>query len=136
MSNLSDIRDATGGITLLPLGGKNRRLKFDLNSFAELEDLFGGVEEAMKALEGGSIKALRAIVWSGLLHENTDEKGQPTISQAQVGSWIDIKDLPTFSEKLGKALAEALPKEKIEEGDAKINQGPKVPFDQATKAAE
>lgn len=133
MSNVRDVKENKGGTATLSLGGEMRRLKFDLNSFAELEELFGGVEDAMKALDKGSIKALRAIVWAGLLHDNMDERGNATLSLKEVGAWIDIKDLPHFSEKLGKALAEALPQEEKGQGRGKVGKAPEVPFDQETQ---
>ncbi len=87
----------------LDLGGKKRNLRFDLNAFAELEEYYGTIDGAMEALEKGSIKALRAIIWAGLLHE------EPELKPSDVGSWIDIQDLPAFSETLGQALTAALP---------------------------
>lgn len=106
MANVNDVKLKAA---VLELGGKERHMRFDLNAFAELEEAYGSIEGAMGALEKGSIKALRAIIWAGLLHEHTDSDGNPTLTLLEVGSWIDIKDLPTLSEKLGKALEQALP---------------------------
>jgi len=109
MANVKDVK--TKGIAI-ELGGETRYLKFDLNAFAELEDMYGNIEEAMQGLEKGSIKALRAILWSGLLHTN------PDITPQEVGSWIEIKDLPSLSGTLGQALESALPTEEAAQDGA------------------
>lgn len=108
MSNVKDVRDTGPGVPI-ELGGETRYLRFDLNAFAELEELYGSIEDAMDALEKGSIKAIRAIIWAGLVHQHMDDLGRPTLPVSQVGSWIELKDIPTLSGTLGKAFAEAMP---------------------------
>jgi len=82
---------------------KMRTLKFDLNAFAELEDAYGTVEDAMKAMEKGSIKALRAVLWSGLVHEDEE------LTLKQVGSMISISDLQNFTNKITQAVSGSVP---------------------------
>jgi len=82
---------------------KVRTLKFDLNAFAELEDAYGTVEDAMKAMEKGSIKALRAVLWSGLVHEDEE------LTLKQVGSMISISDLQNFTNKITQAVSGSVP---------------------------
>lgn len=84
---------------------KERVIKFDLNSFAELEDLYGTVEAAMEALEKGSLKAVRAILWAGLIGDDV------SLTQQQVGAMIELRDLPKISEAVGKAMENAMPAE-------------------------
>jgi len=103
MAGAKDVKDPKP--VELDLGGKKRKLKFDLNAFAELEEYYGSIDEVMQALEKGSIKALRSIIWAGLLYEDPDLKPR------DVGAWIEIQDLPAFSETLGAALTAALPTE-------------------------
>jgi len=86
---------------------KQRHLYFDLNAFAELEEMYGSVDAAMASLEQGSVKGIRALVWAGLIHEEMDEKGEPQITQRQVGSWIGFENVKTIAEKLTEALTTA-----------------------------
>ena len=52
---LQDIREIAVPITL----DKPRTLRFDLNAFAELEEKFGSMDAAFKAMKTGSLKAAR-----------------------------------------------------------------------------
>lgn len=112
MAQLSDVREK---VVTLELGGKERTLKFDLNAFAELEERFGSVEEAMRALQQGGMKAIRTILWVGLIHEEVilDEKtGEPigyNITPYQVGGWIAPRQLPQVSDKLTEAMQLGMP---------------------------
>lgn len=124
MGKVREVKSKRKGVPI-ELGGETRHLRFDLNAFAELEDHYGDIEQAMNALEKGSIRALRMILWAGLIHENMDENGNPTLSIKEVGSWIDINDLKSLSGTLGEAMREALP---TEEAGQESNQP--VPFDQ------
>lgn len=100
MSGLQDVKVKD---IPLQLGGKERRLRFTLNSFAELEDAYGSVDAAMAKLQGGSMKAVRKLIWAGLLHE--DE----TLTETQVGNMLDVSNLQEFTEALTKALGTAMP---------------------------
>lgn len=113
----------------LELNGEMRLLSFDLNSFAELEDMYGTVADAMERLEEGSVKAIRNILWAGLIHDQMimdpqDQKptGQYLLTPFEVGSWIDISELPILAEKLQMAMAIALP----EAAGAKEQPAPNV----------
>ena len=89
---------------------KTRTLVYDLNAFAELEEQFGSIEKAMEALEGGKIKAIIAILWAGLVHE--DESLTPKM----VGSIIGLTDLQEVADALGKAISSAMPDVEVVEG--------------------
>jgi hypothetical protein len=99
MSNLEDVRIKTVPIKL----DKERNLRFDLNAFAELEEAYGDIEQAMKAMEKGSIKALRAILWAGLIHE------EETLTQKQIGAMIGLQDLQELAQQLSKAMQGHMP---------------------------
>ena len=88
---------------------KERSILFDLNAFAELEDLYGTIEDAMAALEKGSLKAVRAILWAGLVHEDIQ------LTEKKVGSLVTLPDLPVLSEAIKQAFEEAMPAEMKEE---------------------
>lgn len=109
MSNVGDVKQKKVGVTL---GGEKRIVKYDLNSFAVLEEIYGSVDNAMKALEEGSIKAVRTVLWAGLIHEKMGDNGEPAITQIQVGSWIGLGDLEVVSDAVRDALDASTPKKK------------------------
>lgn len=85
------------------LGEKQYRLRYDLNAFAVLEDYYPTVEECLNALAKGSIKALRAVLFAGLVHED------PELTPEKVGELITLADLPSLGEQLTQALISAMP---------------------------
>ncbi len=85
--------------------GKNRTLKYTLNSFATMEEEYGSVDEAVQAMEKGSIKAIRLMLWAGLVHEDSD------LTPEYVGNQIEISDLETIAEKMNSVIAADMPDE-------------------------
>jgi hypothetical protein len=100
MSNVVDIRPKPVKVML----DKERTLLFDLNAFACLEEEYGSVDEALDALAKGKIKALRAILWAGLQHD--DE----SLTPKDVGKLLTLADLQRVAAVVNEALAQALPK--------------------------
>lgn len=98
---------------------KERSLLFDLNSFAEIEEIYGSVEEAMAALEKGSLKAVRAILWAGLIHEDV------SLTLQRVGAMITLPELPLISESIKQAFEESMPAEMLEEVGSPNVQAPR-----------
>lgn len=101
MSNVREIKPRIKSITLSD--GVERQIKFDLNAMAELEDKYGSVEAAFNALEKNSIKAIRSVLWAGLLHSD------PTLTEQQVGALIDLDSMGDIMEQLGESLNESMP---------------------------
>ena len=101
MSNLRDVKPRVKTITLND--GVEREIRFTLNAMAELEDRYGSVDAAFKALDSGSIKAARCVLWAGLLFN--DE----TLTEQQVGNLIDINLMNKLMEDLGQALGDDMP---------------------------
>lgn len=93
---------------------KSRTLVFDLNAFAELEDVYGNMEKAFSAMQSGSMKAARTLLWAGLLHE--DE----TLTQRQVGGMVTLDNLSGVMDAITAALMEAMP----EDGHAEVAEAP------------
>jgi hypothetical protein len=85
---------------------KERHLVFDLNAFCEIEDKFGSITEAFKALENVSMKAIRTLLWAGLLHE--DE----SLTEKEVGKMIDIANISELAKAVTEAMNTALPEPK------------------------
>lgn len=100
MGNINDVKPKLVPIQL----DKKRHLKFDLNAFAELEELYGDMNAVFEAMQKGSIKAIRAMLWAGLVHEDKE------LTIEQVGSMIDMSNINDVVETVSKAIGEALPK--------------------------
>lgn len=113
MSNLRDAKPRVKTITLND--GVEREIRFTLNAMAELEDRYGSVDAAFKALDAGSIKAARCVLWAGLLET---EEG---LTEQQVGKLIDIDCMNQIMENLAKALGEDMPEDDNKSEDAKAN---------------
>lgn len=101
MSNLREAKPRVKTITLND--GVEREIRFTLNAMAELEDRYGSVDAAFKALDAGSIKAARCVLWAGLL--DTDE----SLTEQQVGKLIDLDCMNRIMESLASALGDDMP---------------------------
>lgn len=104
MSNVKDVKSKKKTITLMD--GVERTLCYDLNAMAEMEDKYGTVDDAFKALEGNSIKAVRFMLWAGLVHDD------PSLTEQQVGSLIDVAYLHELMTSLGEAFEADMPDQK------------------------
>ncbi len=109
---LQDIREIAVPITL----DKPRTLRFDLNAFAELEEKFGSMDAAFQAMKKGSLKAARALLWAGLLHE--DE----TLTEKGVGAMVGLQNIGGIMEIIADAMNRAMPEtESAEPAGSKEN---------------
>lgn len=88
---------------------KPRQIVFDLNAFIELEELYGNKQEAVKALQTGKLKDIRAWLWAGLVWEDK------SLTVEQVGSIFSYSE-PEFivelSDKILRAATGNLPEVK------------------------
>lgn len=82
---------------------KERRLIFDLNSFCDLEDKYDTVEKAMVEMQKGSIKAIRYMLYLGLLNEDEN------LTERKVGKLIKIENLREVMAALTTAIAISTP---------------------------
>lgn len=116
-STLHDVRNNVGAFFIGNFDGKDRYIKFDLNAFAEMEDRFGSMEEAQERLQKGSMKDVRTVLWLGLiwneviLDEITGDPIKYTLSQYQVGSWLNTLNMRDVMAKLQEAITGSLPAE-------------------------
>lgn len=104
MSNLKDAKAKNVKITLSD--GVERELRFTLNAMAELEDRYGSIDAAFKALDNNSMKAVRLILWAGLQH--TDEG----LTEQQVGNLIDMQCMQEIVASMSEAFGTAMPEDK------------------------
>lgn len=103
MAKLNDVKPKTAKITLSD--GVEREMKFTLNAMAELEDRYGSIDAAFEALNNNSIKAVRLVLWAGLMH--LDEG----LTEQQVGNLIDVTDMQGIVEAMAEAFGANLPEE-------------------------
>lgn len=82
------------------LGQKKFELKLNMNTFCELEEIYGDLNTAFEDLQKMKIKAIRALIFAAV---KVDDE---TITLKAVGEQLELDDL----EKLGTAINEALTK--------------------------
>lgn len=80
------------------LGDTEYELKFDMNTFCELEDVYGDINQAFVDLQNRKIKAIRALIYSAVKAQNDK------VTLKEVGQMLTLQDM----EKLGTAINEAL----------------------------
>lgn len=130
MANVQDIRDTKQ--IVIELGGKERKIVFDMNALAELETIYGSIEDALKVLEGGKLKDVRNLLWAGICHEEiirdevTGDVVGYNIRPYDVGAMITtVNEIPAIAEKLFKAISKDMGDEKnvtVEPGTESKNQ--------------
>lgn len=119
---MSNIRDVRRKPVLVELQEETYELCYDLNAFAELEEQFGSVENALKTMEKGSFKAIRTFIWAGLI------RNDETLTERQVGALIQPTDLEYLADKIAEALDGVSPKGKATaKTPAKGKKGPNQP---------
>jgi hypothetical protein len=133
MSNAKSVKPK---VIDIEIGGETYKIKFTLNSFIELEDMYGDVESAMAKLSGTpitdengtpvmdeitdkdgnkkmeqkrkvSFKVIRDFIYAGLISE------QPNVTKADVGNF-EFTDFTDVMTKLMSALTGSLPEDKTE----------------------
>ena len=141
MSNIKSVKPKS--IEIL-IGGKTYVIRFTLNSFIELEEMYGDVENAMKQLSGETIKdeTTGMVVMEDVTDEKTGEvtqvekrkvsfkavrnmlyagliSAQPDITKTDVGNF-EFSDFSDIMAKLMEALTGSLPEVKTESDDEKV----------------
>jgi len=82
---------------------KERHLRLDLNAFCALEEAYGDTFDLLEKAERGSLKALRAVVWAGLAHEDDE------LTEKEVGQMINPGNLAEVSETIQEVISYYLP---------------------------
>lgn len=82
---------------------KQRHLLFDLNAFCELEEKFGNIQNAFEALDKGSMKGIRALLYAALAYEDD------ILTEKQVGQFITMENIGEVSNKISEALGNSIP---------------------------
>lgn len=91
------------------LEGIEYEICLDLNAFAELEEIYGDVTEALDGLEKGSFKAIRAILFAILKNQNEE------LTLVKVGKMINMSNIVEITNKLTETAENSLPE--LDEGE-------------------
>lgn len=84
---------------------KQRTLRFDMNAFIELEEVYGNINKAFEDMKKGKIKALRAFLYAGLKHE--DE----SLTVQGIGRMIGASDFDSLADQIIASIDESLPED-------------------------
>lgn len=96
---------------------KERTYILDLNAYFELDMLYEEKEKTYHHIEADLLKmrpyAIRAFLWAGLLHEDTD------LTLEFVGKHIDVHNIQGYSEVIYKLILGDKPEAKKDEEENK-----------------
>ncbi|SHF33322.1 tail assembly chaperone [Caloramator proteoclasticus] len=87
----------------IKLQDKEYELKFDMNTFCELEEVYGDINKAFEDLQNKKFKAIRALIYAAVKAEDEN------ITLKEVGKMITLDELENLSLAINKALNMAMP---------------------------
>ena len=126
----------------IKIGEDVYKIRFTLNSFIELEDIYESIDKAMEALQGDVVinketgkpemidnpdtkskikkiekrnvnfKSVRNILWAGMIPD------KPEITKTEVGNLLNFKNITEIMTAVNTALINSLP-EKVGEDELK-----------------
>lgn len=85
------------------LGNKEYELKFNMNTFCELEEVYGDINKAFEDLQLMKIKAIRALLYAAIKVEDD------TVTLKSVGDLLQLGDLERLGTVINEALSESMP---------------------------
>ena len=96
------------GYHKIKLGGKQRTLHFSMNFWANFTEILGiGLSDLGEVFSGNlSIKAIRALVYSGILTYDQEEGNQIDYNEFKVGVWLEDVTSEQLQEMI-EAMAES-----------------------------
>lgn len=109
---------------VVKLGDKEYTLVYDMNAFAELEQEYGTIDEALKKASQPAFRDMRFFLWAGLLHNTAkvDEDGNflsHGITTHQVGALVKPGDLQKISVSIWEAITRDLKTDELKGPDGK-----------------
>jgi hypothetical protein len=87
----------------LELNNKEYELKFNMNTFCELEEVYGDINQAFEDLQNMKVKAIRALLYSAIKVE--DE----SVTLKAVGTMLTLNDMERLGTAINEALSAAMP---------------------------
>lgn len=104
----------------ITIGNKEYELKFDMNTFCELEEIYGDINEAFEDLQNRKLKAIRALIYSAI--KAADE----SVTLKEVGKMLTLSDMEKLGTAINEALVIAMPEVTENMGEQKATLIPKV----------
>jgi hypothetical protein len=87
----------------ISIKGKEVEIRFDMNIFCELEEIYDNPMDVISDLGRGSFKATRAIIWANY------KKVKPGITVEEVGEMFDMESIIETANKMYDLINESLP---------------------------
>ncbi len=85
------------------LGDKEHEMKFNMNTFCELEEIYGDLNKALDDLKAMKIKAIRALIYAAV---KVDDE---TATLKSIGEKLEIGDLERLGTAINESLGKAMP---------------------------
>ena len=85
------------------LGDKEHELKFNMNTFCEIEEIYGDLNKFFDDLQDMKIKAIRALIYAAVKIDDEDA------TLKSVGDKLSIQDLERLGSAINEALSMAMP---------------------------
>lgn len=95
------------------LGDKEHELKLNMNTFCELEEVYGDLNKAFDDLQSMKLKAVRALIYAAVKVEDEN------ITLKTVGEQLGLNDLERLGTAINEALSKAMPEAEDAQGEAK-----------------
>ncbi len=95
------------------LGDKEYELKLDMNTFCELEEVYGDLNKAFDDLQSMKLKAVRALIYAAVKVEDEE------VTLKIVGEKLGLNDLERLGTAINEALSKAMPEAEDAPGEAK-----------------
>lgn len=95
------------------LGEKEYELKLNMNTFCELEEVYGDLNAAFDDLQSMKLKAVRALLYSAIKVE--DE----SVTLKAIGEQLGLSDLESLGSAINEALTKSMPEVDETSGEAK-----------------
>lgn len=93
------------------LGDKEFELKLNMNTFCELEEIYGDLNAAFDDLQKMKLKAVRALVWAAV--RTVDE----SVTLKEVGERLELNDLERLGVAINEALSRSMPEPEEHPGE-------------------
>lgn len=85
------------------LGDKEHELRFNMNTFCEIEEIYGDLNKFFDDLQDMKIKAIRALIYAAVKVDDEDA------TLKSVGDKLSIQDLERLGSAINDALSMAMP---------------------------
>lgn len=95
------------------LGDKEYELKLNMNTFCELEEVYGDLNKAFGDLQSMKLKAVRALIYAAVKVEDEE------ITLKNVGEQLGLNDLERLGTAINEALSKAMPEAEDAQGETK-----------------